>query len=149
MTGHNMHQVLLPQVKSFILFIGTLAIKGCAIICSYLSFGEINSKNILFCFFIFMMFLPECGLLFSKDFRKWVKAGVEDSDGEFNSSDLGNLLQHFSTLWCIRLYVLFGLLEAFYGVQVREIYVMGSLAGAFGIEAIGFLTNKKAKAKLP
>jgi hypothetical protein len=39
--------------------------------------------------------------------------------------------------------VLFGLVEVFYGMKVSEIYVVGSLAGAFGIEAIGFLLRKK------
>lgn len=103
------------------------------------------SINILFGFFVFMMFLPEIAMLFSKSFRQWIKSGIEDSDGQFNSKDLANLLVHYSTLWCARLYVFFGLLEAFYGIKVREMYVMGSLAGAFGIEALGFFTSKFKK----
>lgn len=106
-------------------------------------FLAFTSKNILFAFFLVMMFLPEIAMLFFKNFRVWIKTGIEDGDGEFNASDLGGLMRHYSTLWCARLYVLFGLLEAFYQIQVREIFVMGSLAGAFGIEAIGFLTQKK------
>ncbi len=106
-------------------------------------FLTFTSKNILFAFFTLMIFLPEVAMLFSKSFRLWVKSGIEDSDGQFNSEDLSNLMRHYSTLWCARLYVFFGLLEAFYQIQVREIYVMGSLAGAFGLEAISFFLKKK------
>lgn len=138
-----MIHLFLAQLKSMIILLATLLLKFFALIFSYLNIGDINSKNILFIFFIGMMFLPELGFLISRDFRKWLKTGIEDGDSQFNSRDLAQLMQHFSTLWCIRLYVLFGLLEAFYGVQVREIYIAGSLAGAFGIEAISFLTKKK------
>lgn len=100
------------------------------------------SKHILFAVFIFAMFLPEIGFIISKGFRKWLQDGMEDGDGKLHKSDVANMLIHYSTLWCTRLYVLFGLLEAFYGIQVREVFVMGSLAGAFGIEAIGFLASK-------
>lgn len=127
-------------IKLIGVFIYTLALKWVP-----LFFITFSSKNILFSFFLIMMFLPEMAMLFSKNFRLWVKSGIEDGDGQFNSSDLANLLRHYSTLWCARLYVLFGLLEAFYQIQVREIYVMGSLAGAFGIEAITFFVNKKTK----
>ena len=108
-----------------------------------LLFIAFNSKNVLFAFFILMIFLPEIGLLLSKNFRLWVKTGIEDNDGQFNSSDLAGLLRHYSTLWCARLYVLFGLIEVFYHIQVREVFVMGSLAGAFGLEAAGLFINKK------
>lgn len=133
-----MIHTMVPGWKLFGIFLYTFLLKWIP-----LFLVAVTSKNILFIFFIIMMFLPEMGMLFNKSFRMWVKSGVEDSDGQFNSEDLANLLRHYSTLWCARLYVLFGLLEAFYHIEVREIFVMGSLAGAFGIEAIGFLTKKK------
>ncbi len=37
--------------------------------------------------------------------RYWIKSGIEDSDGKFEKTDLSSLLIHYSTLWCIRLYV--------------------------------------------
>lgn len=138
-----MINVALANLKMLLLLTGTICLKFLGMLCASLNFGEINSKNILFIFFIGMMFLPDLGILISKDFRQWIKSGIEDSDGQFNSDDLANLFKHFSTLWCIRLYVLFGLLEAFYHLQVRDIYVLGSLAGAFGIETINFFTKKK------
>jgi hypothetical protein len=131
------------MVKAISLIVCTIFIKALAILT--LSLNQFTSKNILFAVFIFMMFLPEMGFIINKGFRQWLKDGIEDSDGQFNSSDLANLLRHYSTLWCARLYVLLGLLEAFYHIQVREIFVMGSLAGAFGIEAITFLTNRSPK----
>lgn len=133
------------MVKAFSILICTIFLKALAVMS--LSFGAFTSKNVLFCVFIGMMFLPEAGFLLNKSFRNWLKDGIEDSDGVFNASDLANLLRHYSTLWCARLYVLLGLLEAFYHIQVREIFVMGSLAGAFGIEAITFLTNRAPKDK--
>lgn len=133
---------MLPFISSWTkilsVFIYTFCLKWLS-----LAFITFNSKNILFGFFILMIFLPEIGLIFSKNFRTWLKAGIEDNDGQFNSSDLSNLLRHYATLWCARLYVIFGILEAFYHIQVREIFVMGSLAGAFGIEAVGLFTRKK------
>lgn len=131
------------MVKAFSIIVCTLFLKALAILS--ISFNQFTSKNVLFCVFIFMMFLPEMGFLINKGFRQWLKDGIEDSDGVFNANDLANLLRHYSTLWCARLYVLLGLLEAFFHIQVREIFVMGSLAGAFGIEAITFLTNRSAK----
>jgi len=125
-------------LKLVTVFIYTLAIKWLP-----LFFITFSSKNVLFGFFILMIFLPEMGVLFSKNFRGWLKSGIEDGDGKFNSIDLSNLIRHYATLCCARLYVLFGLLEAFYQIQVRELYVMGSLAGMFGVEAIGFFISKR------
>lgn len=98
-------------------------------------------------FYILMiiMFVPEIGFLLSTSFRRWLKDGIEDNDGKFQKDDFASLLIHYSTLWCIRLFVLFGLLEAFYGIQVREIYILGSLAGAFGVETVGYFTRIKGK----
>lgn len=108
---------------------------------------EAGPKHFLFSIFIILMFLPEVLLVFNKSFRGWIKTGIEDSDGKFEKSDLASLLIHYSTLWCTRLYVFFGLMEVFYGVQVRDTYVVGSLAGAFGIEIIGFMFKKSGFAK--
>jgi hypothetical protein len=89
-----------------------------------------------------MILLPEISFTFVPKFRQWIKSGIEDGDGVLNKTDLNALLIHYSTLWCIRLFVTFGLLEAFYGTQVREIFVIGSLLGGFGIEMIGFFAKK-------
>lgn len=101
--------------------------------------------HFLFPIFCFMLFLPELGFIFVKSFRKWLKDGIEDSDNKFNKEDFNSMLIHYSTAWCIKLFVLFGLLEVFYAVQVREIFVIGTLAGAFGIEAVNFFIRRNEK----
>jgi hypothetical protein len=108
-----------------------------------LAFNIVNPQYIIFYVLMIVMFLPEMGFAFAKSFRNWLKDGIEDSDGKFNSSDFKSLMSHYSTLWCIRLFVVFGLLEAFYSIQVREVFVVGSLLGAFGIEAISFFSRFK------
>ena len=110
----------------------------------YASLG-LADYHYIFPLFIGMILLPEICFVLVPSFRKWIKGGVEDGDGVLNKSDLKALIIHYSTLWCIRLFVIFGLLEAFYGIQVREVFVMGSLAGAFGIESISFFTRRFRK----
>lgn len=108
-----------------------------------LAIDIVNPQYIVFYLLMGVMFLPEMGFMISKSFRGWLKDGIEDSDGKFNSSDFKALMAHYSTLWCIRLFVVFGLLEAFYLIQVREIFIIGSLLGAFGIEAVSFISKFK------
>lgn len=110
-----------------------------------LSLSPIADYHYLFHVLVVMLVLPEIGFAVSKGFRAWLKSGIEDGDGVFNTKDFNQMLVHYSTLWCVRLFVLFGLLEAFYGVQVREIFIGGSLAGAFGIETVSFFARKKEK----
>lgn len=110
-----------------------------------LAAGLISDYHYLFHVLVVMLVLPEIGFAVSRGFRSWLKSGIEDGDGVFNTKDFNQMLVHYSTLWCVRLFVLFGLLEAFYGVQVREIFIGGSLAGAFGIETVSFFARKKEK----
>lgn len=129
------------MLKVVFILIYTLCIKIFTLL--VLGLGLLDFHNIFY-FLIFVMFLPEMGFALSKGFRNWLKNGIEDSDQKFNREDFNSLLRHYSTLWCIRLYVLFGLLEAFHGIQVRETFINGSLAGAFGIEVIGFVFKNKS-----
>lgn len=132
------------MLKIFSIFLYTLSLRlmGTVVVAS----NFINLDwHYLFFLFVTIMFIPEIGFIISSSFRRWLKDGIEDSDGKFNKSDFASLLIHYSTLWCIRLFVLFGLLEAFYGIQVREMYVLGSLAGAFGVETVGYFTRNKVK----
>lgn len=133
---------MISQLKELSILALTIALKFFATMLNI----EDGARHFLFAFFFFIMFLPEMLILFNKDFRSWMRTGIEDGDSKFEKADLQNLLIHYSTLWCTRLYVTFGLLEAFYGTQVRDVYVVGSLAGAFGIEVIGFLLKKSKPA---
>jgi hypothetical protein len=103
----------------------------------------IPGSEALFWIFIVALFIPEGGFIFSASFRHWLKDGVEDGDGVMNKSDLTSLISHYATAWCVRLYVLFGLVEVFYGIHVRESIALGTLGGAFGIE--GMVIFKKWK----
>ena len=125
--------------KIFAILIYTLCIKVFSFILLQLNIFDFHN---IFGLLILIMFLPEIGFILAKNFRLWLKDGIEDSDGKFNKDDFNSLLRHYSTLWCIRLYVMFGLLEVFYQIQVRETFINGSLLGAFGIEAINFFFSK-------
>lgn len=128
------------MIKISSILIYTYLIKILAVLTIILNIFDFHY---IFFIMVMIMFLPEVGFLISKNFRSWLKDGIEDSDGKFNREDFNSLLRHYSTLWCIRLYVTFGLLEAFHGIQVRETFINGSLIGAFGIEAINFFMKIK------
>lgn len=131
----------MTHLRELSVIIGTVLIKFFAQI---MQVGEAG-KHLFFAMFIIVMFLPELAVLFNKDFRLWLKNGVEDNDGQFNKSDFSTMLTHYATLWCIRMWTFAGLVEIFYGIQVREVYVVGALAGGFGIEMIGFFMGKRGK----
>ncbi len=125
-----------------ILFIYTLLIP---IMAFFLSAINISTVDAQYYFFLTIMFLPEIGFLFKKKFREWLKDGIEDNDHKFQKEDFAALMTHYSTLWCIRLFVIFGLRETFYGIVVREIYVFATLAGGFGIEVVSFFIRRGEK----
>lgn len=126
------------MLKIFSIFIYTLGIR---VIGSTMFLVGLVDYHHVFPLFVVMILLPELVFTFVPKFRKWIKDGIEDGDGVLNTADFKSLMVHYSTLWCIRLFVIFGLLEAFYGIQVREIFVIGSLSGAFGIEFASFMSR--------
>ncbi len=133
----------IPQmIKIFLILVYTFCLK----VLGFVMLGiDLININYFFYLLIFVMFIPEYGFALSKAFRNWLQSGIENGDGKLNKIDLTSLLMNYSTLWCIRLYVLLGLLEAFYGIQVREIWVHSSILGAFGIKAIEAVSFFKKK----
>lgn len=129
----NIYQQNTYMIKTFFVLIYTFFIKTLAFIMMGANLIDVHS---VFFLMMFIMFLPEYLFVFSKAFRGWIKGGIENGDGKLNKNDFSSLMMNYSTLWCIRLYVLFGLLEAFYGIQVRETWITSSLLGAFGIKTI-------------
>jgi hypothetical protein len=121
------------MIKTFFVLIYTFLIKSLGFLILGVQFLDVQY---VFYLMMVIMFLPEFMFIFAKSFRLWLKGGIENGDGKLNKSDFTSLLMNYSTLWCIRLYVLFGLLEAFYGIQVREAWINTSLVGAFGIKAM-------------
>jgi hypothetical protein len=130
------------MIKIVAIFLYTFSLRILVYVTFLIGLMEYTDYHLIFPLFVVMILLPELSFTFVPRFRQWIKAGVEDGDGVLNKADLNALIIHYSTLWCIRLFVIFGLLEAFYGVQVREVYVVGSLLGAFGIETVGFFARK-------
>lgn len=133
-TLQNIYGKTPEMIKTFFVLVYTFMIKvlGFAI----LGIQLINIQYIFF-FLLLTMFLPELGITFSKSFRNWLKGGVEDKKGV----DLSSLLLNYSTLWSLRLYVIFSLMEIFYNIQIREIYIYTSLAGAFSLKSIEILSR--------
>lgn len=104
---------------------------------------EETSRYFFFILFILILFMPELALLISKGFRLWIKDGIEDNDQKFNITDFATMMVHYSMLWCVRVFVVSFLVEIFFNYHVREIYILSSFAGAFGIEVVGAMIKKK------
>jgi hypothetical protein len=87
-----------------------------------------------FWFFLIMLFMPEFACIFSKGFRQWIKNGIEDSDGTFNKSDFKEMWGHYSALWCLRMFILGSLVEIYFQVEVKQLYMILWFAGMASIE---------------
>lgn len=98
-------------------------------------------------FLIVMIFLPELGLIFSKDFRAWIRTGIEDGDGTLNKSDMKDLVALYMGLICTRIFIGFSWSQVFYQPIEMSTYMI-PLAGALGGGATPVLRaylNKKKK----
>lgn len=98
-------------------------------------------------FLIVMIFLPELGLIFSKDFRLWIKSGIEDNDGSLNKSDMKDLVALYMGLICTRIFIGFSWSQVFYQPIETTTYMI-PLVGALGGGATPVLRaylNKKKK----
>lgn len=95
---------------------------------------------LVFYIFIVMMFVPEFTITISKKFRTWMKQGIEDGDGKLHREDIKDLRIHYSALWMLRMFVLFGLLMVFYQVQIPWQFYIMPFFGSMGLE--GFALYK-------
>lgn len=95
----------------------------------------------IFWIYIAMMFIPELLFAFVKGFRNWMRSGLEDGDGVLDKADMKDLIQHYTALTSLRLFMLFGLLIAIYNVDISyEIYIT-PFFGAMGIEGAVLARN--------
>ena len=94
----------------------------------------------VFYIFLAMMFVPELALTFSRGFRNWMKGGIEDADGHLHKEDIKDLRIHYSALWMLRIFVLFGLLMIFYQIQIEWLFYIAPFFGSMGLE--GFALYK-------
>ena len=112
----------------------------------------INSNNEkppeqIFYFFVAMIFLPEIVTLFSKNFRYWIKQGIENADGKLNKSDLKDMSILYVSLWCLRVFIFMSWTQIFYQVDIPFHVYITPLLGAFGLSGLpilkSFLPSKK------
>lgn len=107
---------------------------------------DLNHNVFLIDFLVVMIFLPEIALLFIKDFRAWIKGGVEDGDGNLNKSDLKDLIALYMGLWCTRIFAYFSW-QITNGVPIDTQVYLIPLAGALGGGSIPILRAQLSKRK--
>lgn len=90
---------------------------------------------ILIAMFMGMVFLPEFLWMGSKSFRDWIKAGLEDGDGELSKSDMKDAGIIYVSLWSMRIFMGFSVAMMF-GIHVDTIPYILSLLGSFGIAGL-------------
>jgi hypothetical protein len=99
--------------------------------------------SILIGFFLLMVFLPEILWVSWKNFRDWIKTGIEDSDGKLNKEDLKDAGFLYVSLWSMRVFMGFSIAKIF-GVEIDSISYLSSLIGSFGIAGLTILKNIKS-----
>lgn len=105
-------------------------------ILSQITTGVNQPNDVILYFFIFMMFMPETLLIFSKGFREWVKQGVENSDGKLSKSDLKDGVILYGSLWCLRVFLFMSWSKVFYGTNIEFYFYLTPLLGSFGISGL-------------
>ena len=92
-----------------------------------------------------MMFAPEVGVIFFKDFRLWLKTGIENADGKLDRSDLKDLRMHYTAMIMARIFGLFSLMMAFYNIELPWHVYMTPFFGSFGLEGALVIQNLYSK----
>ena len=92
----------------------------------------------IFWFFCIMMWLPEMATTMSKQFRNWIKEGIEDENGRLK--DVKDIIIHYASLTSMKLFILESLLMMFYDVDIAFQFYMVPFFGSVGLS--GFTTLK-------
>jgi hypothetical protein len=106
--------------------------------------SSVNNRvppNAAFWIFFTLMFLPEFFMVVSPGFRNWVKEGFSDVDGRMSDNDRKGILIHYTSLWCMKLFVLENLLILFYGISVEFIAYIFPFFGSIGLSGFEILKN--------
>ncbi len=80
---------------------------------------------------IVMIFAPEITIGLFKNFRNWIKEGLEDADGKFNKSDIKDMAILYGSLWSLRIFIFFSWATVFHEPIPYGIYIT-PLIGSFG-----------------
>jgi len=91
-----------------------------------------------------MMFLPEITIRTSKEFRMWIKEGIEDADGKLNKSDIKDGLILYVSLWSLRVFIGFSVSEVFYKEIDFKFYIT-PLIFSFGTAGLTIIKSIKKK----
>ncbi len=97
---------------------------------------------------ITLMFVPELMSITSKSFRDWIRRGIEDDDGKFNKSDLKDMMILYSSLWLLRVVLVWSWFHIFYGVYIEYSLYITLLAGSFGTAGLPILRSFVSKKRI-
>lgn len=103
----------------------------------------------IFIFYMFMATMLSTEVLMCfKDFRDWIKSGVEDGDGVLNSKDVRELITYYASLIFLRAFILLILLDKFFGLETELDTQIMLFFGAFGSQGMGILGSFLKKDKV-
>lgn len=73
-----------------------------------------------FMYYMFMslIILPEVTLIVSKSARSFVADALQKGDGRLDTTDLKDLLGHYGTFWCVRVFVIMSLTPIFFSTDI-------------------------------
>lgn len=104
--------------------------------------GDVRKPpEIIFWFFVGMMWLPEIIMTTSSGFRGWIKQGIENADGKLNSQDVKDMMVHYISLTSMKLFVLESLLMSFYTVDIPIQFYIIPFLGSFGLSGFTIFKN--------
>ncbi len=101
-----------------------------------LSQGENSPPEWLLGILLLFMFVPEFMGMFSRDFRNWIKEGIEDSDGKLSKKDTKDMIVLYGSLWCLRVFLLMSWSIIFYDKEISWLIYVTPLIGSFGISGL-------------
>jgi len=98
--------------------------------------GQNSPPEWLLGILVLLMFVPEFMVMFSKDFRTWIKEGIEDSDGKLSKKDTRDMIVLYGSLWCLRVFLLMSWAIIFYDKEIDWFIYVTPLIGSFGISGL-------------
>jgi len=93
-------------------------------------------SDIVFWVFMVALFLPEMAFIVSRDFRMWLKSGVENNDGILDKSDLKDIPTHVGAYYCAKVFTLVVVADIFYTIDVSDTVLYLCFSGFAGTETV-------------
>ena len=131
-------------IKFFIvmLYHGGISLVANSIISSSLNGGVLDAWQMfsLIFFILMMVFLPEIMFITWPFFRKFIMEGIQDGDGITHAKDIKQLIILYVSLWCMRLFMAFGIAKMF-GKDIDNITFLLPLLGSFGTAGLAIIKD--------